>query len=118
MATSSGDPTARYLSTLDPRFKRQVIPFINTVRSVGVPLIVISGRRSTSAQARLVNAGITTATRSRHLSGQAVDVQVRGLLRSQVPPVWWDWIGRVGEWYGLRWGGRFRQPDLNHFDVG
>jgi len=112
------DRSAFYLRTLDRRFAPSVVQFVNAVRSVGVPLVIISGRRSQAVQASLIRSGRTTATRSRHLSGRAVDVQVQGFLVDQVPLQWWTWIGRVGEAYGLRWGGRFRTPDLNHFDAG
>lgn len=109
----SVDPTPAKLATLDPRLRGPVVALLNFVRSQGVPLIVISGRRSATR-----NREIGGARRSKHLMGRAVDVQVQGLLREQVPLQYWHWMGSVGEFYGLRWGGRFRTPDLNHFDAG
>lgn len=113
-----GDRSAFYLSTLDRRFAPRVVEFVNAVRGVGVPLVIISGRRSQALQAALIRSGRTAATRSRHLTGNAVDVQWQGLRVAEVPAEWWVWIGSVGEVYGLRWGGRFSSPDVNHFDAG
>jgi len=112
------DPTPAKLAEVDPTFRRRVVGFVNAVRGAGVPLIVISGFRSVEQQRALIAAGRTTATRSRHLEGRAVDVQWAGLLSTQVPGPWWDWIGSVGEHFGLRWGGRFGRIDINHFDAG
>lgn len=107
------DPTPSKVASLDRRFRQRVVPFVNWVRAAGVPLVVISGYR-TVAQNRHVGG----APRSRHLMGRAVDVQVLGYTRDQIPAVWWASLGRVGEAFGLRWGGRFRAPDPNHFDAG
>lgn len=113
----SHDPTSAKLIGLDRRTRQRVVFLVNYVRGVGVPLIVISGRRTAAQQRELIAAGKTTAVKSRHLIGQAVDVQVQGLLRDQVPLAWWQWIGSVGEHFGLVWGGRFKRPDLNHFQA-
>ena len=107
------DPTPTKLAGLDRRFRQRAGAFVSWTRSRGVPLVVISGRR-TAAQNRHVGG----APRSRHLLGQAIDVQIWPLRRDQVPREWWDWLGLVGEHFGLRWGGRFSRPDLNHFDIG
>lgn len=118
MTSNSGDPTFAKVGTLHPRFRWRVVHFVNAVRAVGVPLVVISGRRSAAQQAHLIRTGRTAATRSRHLTGHAIDVQLRGLTVRQTPQVWWNWIGQAGELFGLRWGGHFRPPDVNHFDAG
>jgi len=116
--SSFADQTNVKLATLEPRFRQRVAAYTRAVRGVGVPLIVISGFRTAATQAHLIRSGRTTATRSRHLTGQAVDVALAGLTTAQVPRVWWNWLGIVGEHFGLRWGGRFRRVDLNHFDSG
>ena len=107
------DPTPGKIAGLDRAFGRRVVGFVNLVRSAGVPLVVISGYR-TLAQNRHVGG----APRSRHLYGRAVDVQVLGFTRDQIPLSWWQALGRVGESFGLRAGVFFRRPDPNHFDDG
>jgi peptidoglycan L-alanyl-D-glutamate endopeptidase CwlK len=106
------------LNQLEPDFQRRVRIMLDYIRGFGIPLVVISGRRSALEQSALIRQGRTTATRSRHLTGQAVDLQWQGFRVAQVPQAWWQWFGLVAEAVGLRWGGRFRSPDLNHFDVG
>ena len=111
------DPTPRLVGALQPDFRRSVIIMVNWARSQGVPLVVISGVRTPAAQLRLIRAGRTTATRSRHLTGRAVDVQVLGFTSDQLPLAFWRWLGSVGEALGLTWGGRFTRVDINHFQA-
>lgn len=84
---------------------------VNAARDAGVPLIIISGRRSTAHNER-----VGGAPASWHLQGLAFDVQVQGYRVADIPEWWWSELGAVGESLGLRWGGRFASPDLNHFD--
>ena len=111
------DPTPRLVANLERDFQKRVIVMVNWARSQGVPLVVISGVRTPAAQARLIRAGRTTAVRSRHLTGRAVDVQVLGFTTAQLPAAFWNWLGSVGEAVGLTWGGRFTRVDLNHFQA-
>lgn len=111
---SSGfDETATHLGTLDAGFQPFVIYFVNAVRAAGVPLIVISGRRSA-----LTNQAVGGAERSLHLYGFAFDVQVMGMGRDALPERFWTILGVFWESMGGRWGGRFDPPDVNHFDAG
>lgn len=107
------DPTPELIADLDPGIQGAAVQLVNAAREVGVPLILVSGRRSVTAN---IDAG--GAARSQHLYGLAFDVQVYPYLRDQVPGWWWASLGAYGEALGLRWGGRFRNPDLNHFDAG
>ena len=84
----------------------------------GWPLIVVSGRRDATKQTALIKAGLTTATRSYHLSGLAFDVGLRGFTLKTLPDEYWQYIGEFGESLGLRWGGRFSNYDPVHFDAG
>lgn len=95
-----------------------------TARQVGVPLVIISGRR-TPAENRAAGG----ADNSYHLRGLAFDVGVYGYTRDQIPPAWWAMLGTWAEAnLGLTWGGRFTTkvsggervampPDVNHFDL-
>lgn len=107
------DPTAQYLGGLDPDFAPYVLYFINAARQAGVPLVIISGRRSST-----INREVGGAERSLHLYGFAFDTQVQGYTREQIPLAWWQALGVFWESMGGRWGGRFNPPDVNHFDAG
>lgn len=56
--------------------------------------------------------------RSRHLTGDAFDVDVLGMNRDDVPEWWWHQLGNFAEsQLGLRWGGRWKSiRDLGHFE--
>jgi uncharacterized protein YcbK (DUF882 family) len=107
------DPTQEKIAGLDPYMQYLAIELVNSAREAGIPLMVISGRRSLD-----YNRQVGGAPNSKHLSGRAIDVQVAGYTREQLPMSWWQ---AVGQWaqrnLGLRWGGYFNPPDVNHFDV-
>jgi hypothetical protein len=107
------DPTPELIAELEVETAARAIAIVNAARDAGVPLIVISGTRS-----QVRNREVGGAPRSQHLAGRAFDVAVVGYSVERVPIWWWDALGRYGEGLGLRWGGRFRPPDLNHFDLG
>jgi hypothetical protein len=110
------DRTDELLSTLDPWIQQRAWWLIYTARRSGIPMHVISARRSYEA-----NRDAGGANKSYHLAGDAFDVAVVGYQRDEIAPQWWQ---QVGEWaeqnLGLFWGGRFLhagQPDVNHFDA-
>jgi hypothetical protein len=107
------DETAVHLGSLDRRFAPYAFYFVSAARRAGIPLLVISGRRSSSE-----NVEVSGAPRSLHLQGLAIDVQVLGYHRSDIPFAWWEHLGVFWEALGGRWGGRFVDEDINHFDVG
>ncbi len=106
------DQTEQILADLNPAIQEEAWELINAARLSGIPLMIISGRR-TAVQNRAVGG----APLSRHLSGRAFDVQVLGYSRDQLPYEWWRSLGGFAELQlGLRWGGRFLDRDVNHFD--
>jgi hypothetical protein len=107
------DETAVHLRSLDPGFAPYAVYLINAARAAQVPLVAISGRRSSAT-----NREVGGAERSLHLYGLAFDVQVLGYSREQIPLWWWLAAGQFWEAMGGRWGGRFSPPDVNHFDAG
>lgn len=89
----------------------------------GAHVHVTEGLRTTERQQALFAQGrtapgprVTWTLASRHLTGRAFDIDFVGIDASQVPAVWWDLAGRIGEWLGLRWGGRWGVRDLRHFE--
>lgn len=110
------DKTAELIADLHPAIQMHAYTMIVAARQAGVPLIIISGRRTTAQ-----NEAAGGAASSMHLQGLAFDVAVLGYSRDQVPQAWWQALGEWAEQYlGLRWGGRFvhaGKPDVNHFDL-
>lgn len=85
---------------------------------------VTEGLRTAGRQLALYQQGRTTpgpiitwTLESRHLTGRAFDIDAVGIAADEVPEVWWDFAGRIGEWLGLRWGGRWAVRDLRHFEM-
>lgn len=110
------DRTGELLAELSPSIFRQAYTMIVLARQAGIPLVIISGRRSPEE-----NREVGGAERSWHLDGLAFDVAVWGHHRDSIPLQWWEALGVWGEQQlGLFWGGRFLhagKPDVNHFDV-
>jgi D-alanyl-D-alanine dipeptidase len=96
----------------------------------GAALVVISAYRSPQSQAALRRrfhvgdrSGLASepAAESLHTVGRAVDLQFRyaGQLVpvAETPMEYWEYVAELLEPVGVRWGGRFRSPDPNHFDL-
>lgn len=107
------DATQEILEGLDPSIQEAAYQLISIARQSGIPMMLISGRRSLAENRR-----VGGATASRHLYGRAFDVQVLGFTRNEIDDSWWRAVGEFAERVlGLRWGGRFTPKDVNHFDV-
>jgi peptidoglycan L-alanyl-D-glutamate endopeptidase CwlK len=111
------DYTQHWLDTLDRLTADRAERFIDELRLAGLPIVITSGRRTALEQARLVAAGRSTTMQSRHLTGQAFDVDLYGVARNRVPAWIWNSIGPFGEQLGLKWGGRWVSfRDVGHFE--
>lgn len=110
------DRTIELISSLDPRGRAAAVWLIATLRQAGLPAIVTSARRSAAHQRRLIAAGATTAVRSRHLIGRALDIGFAGVPAAQTPADWYRLAGELWESLGGRWGGRFQLRDPIHLD--
>lgn len=107
------DPTQAKIDSLQQDAAIRAYWLVRTARESGIPLMIISGYRSAD-----LNRSVGGAPASKHLSGRAFDVQVQGFTRDELPISWWTALGSWAEQnLGLRWGGRFSTPDVNHFDV-
>lgn len=78
---------------------------------------LIEGRRSRERQSQLVAEGSSQTLESKHLQGLAFDFAFQG-VGYRVPQVYWEACGAIGEWLGLRWGGRWRSlKDYGHLEA-
>jgi hypothetical protein len=112
------DPTAAHLRRLTPEAAEAASILINACRTAGWPIYISSSKRTTDEQAKLVRAGLSKNPRSKHLTGQAFDIDCLGLSRNQIPDYFWTSVGPFGESLGLRWGGRWKTPyDPGHFEL-
>lgn len=96
----------------------------------GFDLRVVSGFRSQAHQAQLRarwdrgdRRGLVyrPARVSRHSTGRAIDVgwiiDGRPVPVAGIPLSAWSYLGALMERQGVTWGGRWRPPDLPHFEI-
>jgi hypothetical protein len=96
----------------------------------GVSIRVVSGFRSAEYQARLREkwdrgdrAGLLVrpAANSRHSSGLAVDLAFSyegyPIAVRDTPRQYFEYLAEILAPVGVVWGGRFRPPDVNHFEI-
>lgn len=111
------DSTMRHLQGLSPDIQLAAWYLVYLVRVAGVPLQITSSLRSRQEQAALVATGRSRTVNSKHLTGQAFDVDIHGWARSDIPLWWFSQLGQLGESLGFRWGGRWSDPfDPGHFE--
>lgn len=120
------------VGSLDP----QLADYIEQAASIledaapGVSLLVVSGYRSQAQQDQLrarwaagdrTGMAYRPAAASSHSQGRAVDVQLRyqgALIPVRDTPLeYWQFLAELLAPVGVRWGGRFKPPDWNHFQI-
>lgn len=115
---------SRKLDDLSPRFRPLAFELLARLTEAGIPVMVIDTLRTPEEHAANLAKGVSWTTRSKHLDGDAIDIcpfaifDVAGpdkLLWDSGHPVW-SKIGPIGEALGLRWGGRWAQKDMGHFE--
>lgn len=112
------DRTDYHLGSFTPRTQALAIQLINALRAEGIPAYISSGRRSAIEQASLVAKGASRTLKSKHITGQAFDIDILGYGRDELPTWFWNIVGQYGEGLGLKWGGRFKNfYDGAHFEV-
>jgi len=106
-----------HIRNLSPDIQDAAWWLVYLFRDAGIPLQITSTLRSRAEQAVLVGKGLSGTLQSKHLIGQAFDVDVHGFGRDEIPLWFWYELGWVGEYLGLRWGGRFSNlKDYGHFE--
>lgn len=107
------------MNQLDPRFKPLAEKLLENARAAGIDVVVIETRRTEAQHEEDVKNGVSWVKRSKHQDGLAIDIAPHCLMTQKnwapASPLWVT-LGSIGEALGLRWGGRWRQKDMGHFE--
>jgi len=106
-----------HIQALSPDIQQSAWYLVAIVRQAGFPLQITASVRTRSEQEALRRSGRSNTLASKHLIGQAFDVDIHGYGRDQIPMWFWEELGWLGEYLGFRWGGRWSDPfDPGHFE--
>lgn len=130
---------SRDINQLRPDVRRKCALLLDRCTALGLDLLVTQTWRSTEEQAELWAQGRTAPGRivtyarpgtSNHehvengqpasLAFDVAFVEGRDSNGKPLEVVWdgpWDVVGAIGEWCGLKWGGRWMKPDRPHFEA-
>lgn len=115
-------------SEMHPELAWRAYYFVEVMRYYGLPVRITEAFRSSERQKALWASGRTaagpvlthaTAGKSKHerYPAEAFDFTFQSAGFS-APAAYWNFAGQVGEWLGLKWGGRFtRLLDRPHFEI-
>lgn len=113
------------LDTLDAKFRPLAVELLARLTEAHIPVLIVNTRRTAAEQAANVAKGVSWVSHSKHEDGLAIDIVPYEVYTSSSggDKLLWDehdqiWlkIGQIGEALGLRWGGRWKQKDLGHFE--
>jgi peptidoglycan L-alanyl-D-glutamate endopeptidase CwlK len=116
---------SRRLDDLAPAFRPLAVELLARCAEAGIAVLIVDTLRTPAEQAENIRRGVSWTRNSKHLTGEAIDVcpyqtyELHGpdkLQWDHADPAW-HVIGRIGEAIGLRWGGRWQQRDMGHFEL-
>jgi len=116
---------SRRLDDLSDRFRPLAMELLARCVEQGIAVMIVDTLRTPQEQAANIARGVSWTSNSKHLTGDAIDVvpymqfQLHGpdKLQWDASDPAWAAIGRIGEELGLRWGGRWKQRDMGHFEL-
>lgn len=115
-------PPYRELDQLTESMQERVRGFLDKAEKAGMRVIPIETWRSHERHEYLYSLGrtrpgqiVTYTQKSKHISGEAIDV---AFLKNGRMTYDGDWqkLGLIGEKCGLLWGGRWPKPKKTHFE--
>lgn len=120
---------SRKLDDLSPRMLPLAMQLLARLTEAGIPVLIVTTRRTLEEQADCVKRGVSWTMQSKHLTGDAIDIAPYEQYALHGPDVleWdagdpvWKRIGAIGESLGLKWGVIDKsglRKDLGHFEVG
>lgn len=115
---------SRKLADLSGRFRPLAVELIARCVEAGIPVIIVDTLRTKEEQAQNIANGVSWTQNSLHLTGDAIDLAPYDIYQLHGPDKlqWdshdpaWQAIGKIGEALNLRWGGRWKQKDMGHFE--
>jgi D-alanyl-D-alanine carboxypeptidase-like protein len=116
---------SRALNDLTPHFRAIVTELLARCAEAGVPVLIVETLRTPEQHALNLQLGVSWIGHSKHLDGLAIDLcpYLQFNLHGPDKLQWdsddkaWQTIGAIGEKLGLRWGGRWTQRDMGHFEL-
>lgn len=115
---------SRRLDDLDARFRPLAFELLARLSEAGIQVMIVDTLRTPEEHAENLAKGVSWTKHSKHLDGLAIDLAPykEWLLNGPDKLQWngddpiWQRMGVIGEALGLRWGGRWQQRDLGHFE--
>lgn len=115
---------SRALDDLSPEMRAKAVELLARCVEAGIVVVIVDTLRTPEEHAKNLANGTSWTKHSKHLDGDAIDIApLEKFLLYGPDKIMWDasdpiWlrIGKLGESLGLRWGGRFKQLDLGHFE--
>ncbi len=112
------------LDALDPVFKPLAFALLARSVEARIPVVIINTRRTDAEQEAAIASGVSWVKRSKHQDGLAIDIAPYAVWSEHGDKkIQWDaddplWmrLGQLGESLNLRWGGRWKQRDMGHFE--
>lgn len=122
---------SRALNDLTYPLKMLAFELIARCAEEQICLLIVDTLRTPQEQEENLRRGVSWTPRSKHLPGsdgksRAIDVvpyEIYTLAKGGDKLQWdnnhpaWQKIGEIGEKLGLRWGGRWAQRDMGHFEL-
>lgn len=116
---------SRKLDDLHRSFRPYATELLARLSEAGVCVLVVDTLRTPAEHQANLAKGVSWTNHSKHLDGLAIDIcpfsewSLHGpdkLQWNTTDPIW-QRIGEIGESIGLRWGGRWKQKDMGHFEL-
>ena len=116
---------SRALNDLNPLFRPFALELLARLIEAGIHVAIVDTLRTPEEHAANLAKDVSWTQHSKHLDGSAIDVcpfetwNLHGPNKLQwdaTDPVWGR-IGAIGEACGLKWGGRWTQRDMGHFEI-
>jgi len=112
------------LDSLDPLFKPIAMILLARLVEARIPVLIVNTRRTQAEQDAAIARHVSWVQHSLHQDGLAIDLAPYDIYALHGDDkVQWDtrdpvWLkmGTIGEALGLRWGGRWMQKDMGHFE--
>lgn len=116
---------SRALDDLSPRFRPIAVELLARLTEAGIAVMIIDTLRTPEEHRANLAKGVSWTKHSKHLDGDAIDIcpyaiydaqGIDKLLWDATHPIWTK-VGTIGESIPhVRWGGRWTQRDLGHFE--